>query len=360
MNSVISIVVFILSVSFLAFIHELGHYLAARFFNIEIEEFGLGFPPKAKSLFTWKGTEFTLNWIPFGAFVRPKGENDPDVLGGLGAAHPLKRLVVLLAGPFMNLVVGVVLFSFIFIQTGVPNEKIVIIGGVVKDSSAEAAGLAGGDVVKAANGAVIDDTTKLRSIIQANAGQVVALDILRAQQMLTLKVTPKANTTPAGEGVIGVYLTNPPMKVPWFNTLPYAVQVSNEYAKQMFITPIKLIAGQLPADQSRLTSIVGLGNLFVQARERDAEAQSSPTTNEPAVTSLTLMAIISVALGITNLLPIPALDGGRILFLLPELLVRRRIPARYENVVHLVGFAALMLLMVVIMVQDIINPVTLP
>jgi len=359
MNNVLSVVVFILGVSFLAFIHELGHYLAARFFNIEIEEFGLGFPPKAKSLFKWKGTEFTLNWIPFGAFVRPKGENDPDVPGGMASAHPLQRLVVLVAGPLMNLIVGVVLFSLIFIQTGVPNEKVVIIGGVVKDSSAEVAGLTGGDVVKAANGAAIDDTTQFRSIIQANAGQVIALDIMRAQQTLSVKVTPKANNTPAGEGVIGVYLTNPPMSVSWFETLPYALRVSNEYAKQMFITPIKMITGQLPPEQSRLTSIVGLGNLFVQARERDQEAQASPS-NAPAVTSLTLMAIISVALGITNLLPIPALDGGRILFLLPELLVRRRIPARYENIVHLIGFAALMLLMVVIMVQDIINPVALP
>jgi regulator of sigma E protease len=217
-----------------------------------------------------------------------------------------------------------------------------------------------GDVVKAANGTVIDDTGKLRSIIQANVGQVVAMDILRAQEQITIQVTPKAGSTPKGEGVIGVYLSNPPIMVPWIDTLPYAVKVSNEYAQTMFITPLKMITGQVQMDQNnRFTSIVGLGNLFVQARERDVQAQSN-ASDTPGVMSLTLMAIISVALGITNLLPLPALDGGRILFLVPELLVGRRIPAKYENTVHMIGFVALLLLMVVIMAQDILFPVILP
>jgi regulator of sigma E protease len=328
-------------------------------FNIEVEEFGLGFPPRAKRLFTWKGTDFTLNWIPFGAFVRPKGENDPEVAGGMAAAAPLKRLVVLLAGPFMNLVAGLILFSLIFLQTGVPDQKTVLIGGIVKESAAEAAGIQAGDVVTQVNGQLIDSTAALRAIIQANPGKEIALNVNRSGQSVTLKATPKSNP-PGGEGILGVMLTNPVINVPWFQTLPIAFDVSVEYARQLFTAPFKLILGQISPSEGRVTSIFGLGNMFVQARERDKEAQATPNSSTPAVTSLTLMAIISVALGITNLLPIPALDGGRILFLLPELLVRRRIPAKYENMVHVVGFMALLLLMVVVSVQDFISPPNLP
>ncbi|MDO8971081.1 MAG: M50 family metallopeptidase, partial [Saprospiraceae bacterium] len=184
------------------------------------------------------------------------------------------------------------------------------------------------------------------------------LELVRAGTVMTKKVTPRSNP-PKGEGIIGVILTNPLVNVAWFQTLPIAVDVAAEYSRQLFITPVKLIMGQLSPEQGRVTSIVGLGNMFVQARERDIESQTT-SSNTPAVTSLTLMAIISIALGITNLLPIPALDGGRIIFLLPELLLRRRIPAKYENAVHLAGFMALLLLMVVVTVQDIINPILLP
>jgi regulator of sigma E protease len=358
MTDAVSILLFILAVSFLAFIHELGHYLTSRFFNIEVEEFGLGFPPRAKKLFTWKGTDFTLNWIPFGAFVRPKGENDPEVPGGLASAPPLQRLVVLLGGPFMNIVMGVILFSLIFVQTGIPDPTSVVISEVVADSPAEKAGVLQNDVVKKANDQVVDSTSKLRQVIQVNPGKEVALDVLRSGQMITLRVIPNPNPT-TGEGLIGVMLTNPVVSVAWYQTIPMAFNVSMEYCKQVLVLPYQWIMGQLSPEQSRVTSVVGLGSLFVQARQRDIETQAASSTT-PAVTSLTLVAIISVALGITNLLPLPALDGGRIFFLLPELLFRKRVPARYENVVHVVGFLALLLLMAVVVVQDIIYPVVLP
>ena len=356
MTNVVSILIFILAFSFLAFVHELGHFLIARLFNIEVEEFGLGFPPRAIRLFNWRGTDFTLNWIPFGAFVRPKGENDPEVAGGLGAAHPLKRLAVLLGGPFMNVIIGILLFSFIFMQTGIPDFSRVEIGGVIQDSAAEQYGLQTGDIIASANGTQISDVEKLRSIIQSSPDQSIAMGIVRDGQDKTIAITPKISD---GLGVIGVYLSNPLVVAPWIDTLPYAANISVEYVRQLIALPGKIIMGQISPEQGRLTSVVGLGNMFVQARERDIQAESS-AAGTPAVTSLSLVALISVALGITNLLPLPALDGGRIVFLLPELLLRKRIPAKYENTVHMVGFLALLLLMVVVTVQDIVNPINLP
>src|SRR5512139_2779013 len=101
------LIVFILGLAALIFIHELGHVIPARLLNVEVEEFGIDFPPRLTKLFEHKGTVFTLNWIPLGGFVRPKGENDPSVPGGLAAASPWVRLGVLVAGPMMNLLTGV-------------------------------------------------------------------------------------------------------------------------------------------------------------------------------------------------------------------------------------------------------------
>ena len=123
--------------------------------------------------------------------------------------------------------------------------------------------------------------------------------------------------------------------------------------------PVRLIMGSVSADETRFVGPKGMYDIYSQARETDQENAGS-STPAATVNTLWLLANISLALGVTNLLPFPALDGGRILFLLPELLFRKRIPANYENMVNLVGFALLLLLMVVVTAQDIINPIVLP
>jgi len=122
-----------------------------------------------------------------------------------------------------------------------------------------------------------------------------------------------------------------------------------------------LISGQISPSQARPVGLVGMGRFFAQTVARDEQIRQSPTTQSgPAINTLALLALVSAALGWTNLLPIPALDGGRILFLLPEILFRKRIKPEHENLVHLIGFASLIILMVYITIQDIINPVLLP
>lgn len=109
---------FILGIAVLIFVHELGHFLAARLLKVEVEEFGIGFPPRLVKLFERNGTIYSLNAIPLGGFVRPKGENDPSIEGGLAAASPWVRLGVLFAGPLMNLIVGVILGVLLFYSMG--------------------------------------------------------------------------------------------------------------------------------------------------------------------------------------------------------------------------------------------------
>ena len=112
------------------FIHELGHFLAAKAVGIAILEFGIGFPPRLAKLFRWGETDFTLNWLPLGGFVRPKGENDPTVPGGLAAASPWRRLFVLVSGPGMNLLTAVVIYAIIFSRVGVPDTSRVLVASV--------------------------------------------------------------------------------------------------------------------------------------------------------------------------------------------------------------------------------------
>ncbi|HEX2979838.1 MAG TPA: site-2 protease family protein, partial [Anaerolineaceae bacterium] len=120
--------------------------------------------------------------------------------------------------------------------------------------------------------------------------------------------------------------------------------------------PGRLIRGQTSSDEARLVGPKAMFDIYSEARRRDSEAASSPIS-EPAVNVLWFVGSISVALGLTNLLPIPALDGGRIIFVIPEIILRRRIPQQYENLVHLIGFAALLLLMSYITIQDFTNPI---
>jgi regulator of sigma E protease len=124
--------------------------------------------------------------------------------------------------------------------------------------------------------------------------------------------------------------------------------------------PVQLIQGSLSPDEGRFVGPVGIFNIFETVREQDASIAATEPERPNNLNTIGLLATLSVALGLTNLLPIPALDGGRILFVLPELILRRRIPARYENMIHFVGFVALILLMIYVTTQDIVNPITLP
>lgn len=358
---ILSIIEFVIALGILITLHELGHLLIAKLMKIEVEEFGIGFPPRIARLFTWGGTEFTLNWIPLGGFVRPKGENDPAVPGGLAAANPWKRLAVLLGGSTVNIITGILLFSLLFTSLGAPDTTKVEIMSVVENTPAQQAGLLVGDQVTAVNGTPVASIEELSALIKEQVGKEVTLTVLRGGETVELRAVPRVNP-PEGQGALGISLGNPTTPVPWIKTLPVAAQVTWSQVTALISLPGQLIRGQVAPEEARMVGPVGMLNIYEQNRDRDIQnAQQAPgDLSAQILNRLALLATISVALGITNLLPIPALDGGRILFVLPEILFRRRVPAKYENMVHLVGFAALLLLMIYITTQDILRPIQLP
>lgn len=358
-NILFTILEFIIAIGLLAFLHELGHFLVARLFKIEVEEFGFGFPPRAVKLFTWGGTEFTLNWIPFGAFVRPKGENDPEIPGGLAAANPWKRLAMLFGGSTMNLATGVLIFSIVVSRLGIADVTKVKVSAVSEGSPAQTAGLIPGDIFLQVNGESIDSYEKLQNISQQNIGIEISLLIQRGEQTIETKLTPRKDP-PKGQKAMGLTLGNPTKSISVGESIPYGFQLTGQIITQMVQLPGKLIKGQVSPEESRVVGPVGMYSIFEQAREMDIESTASPTPASPAVNTLWLLGVISTALGFTNLLPIPALDGGRIIFVLPEIFLRRRVPAKYENLIHTIGFALLILVMVYVTMQDIFNPIVLP
>jgi len=333
---------FILGLAALIILHEIGHFLVARLLKVEVEEFGIGFPPRMVKLFEAGGTEFTLNWIPLGGFVRPKGENDPSVPGGLAAASPWVRLAVLFAGPVMNILVGVILGVMLFYSLGDPIENKVTVQNVAPGSPAEQAGLQPNDLIVAINGQAIDSFEKLQSLIESNLGQPVEMTFQRGDQTLTSSMTPRVDPPP-NEGSIGIQMTHPTRPTTLGTAVERGWTVAYENARGILLLPIRLLNGQASPEEGRLVGYKGMFEIYTQIQ--------SP---------LWFFMAISISLGVINLFPIPALDGGRILLTLPEILLRRRIPAQYENMIHLVGFTLLLILIIYINVQDFLNPIQIP
>lgn len=351
---------FILGLAALIVIHELGHFLAARFFKVPVEEFGIGFPPrlfgtardkdgnrqwfgaKAPENIDPNDTIFSFNAIPLGGFVRPRGENDPDVPDGLSAAKPGVRLGVLFAGPAMNLIVGILLAMLLVYTYGMPATDKVLINYVDPESPAASAGLVAGDIVLRFDNQPVSSVSQLVEMINARRGQAVEIIILRDSQELRLTATPRLDP-PENKGALGVVLGNPIEKVGIAGSMTYGFRQTYEYGRALLTLPMRLMSGEAQPQEGRLVGYKGMYEIYTGI-------------NNP----IFFFMIISISLGLLNLMPIPALDGGRILLTLPELIIRRRVPIKLENFLNAAGFLLLIALLIYVNLQDFINPAVFP
>jgi regulator of sigma E protease len=363
----VTFIIFVLALGGMIFIHELGHFIAARWAKIEVEEFGFGLPSKKLvTLFTWQGTEFTIHALPLGGFVRPKGENDPKVPGGLASANPWKRLVVLFAGPLMNLLTAVVVFSLLISFEGVPVPGKIAINSVSNNSPAEQAGMLPGDILVSLNGQSVAEVDEAIAIIRANLDKPVEMLVERGGKQVVINATPLSSRK-ASEGALGVGLGYPTRDATFIESISGGALVTGLQAATIVYLPVALIQGVIAPEDARFIGFKGIFDMFDVAVEEDVtsrqEAAAAPA-GAPAPTptnwTLNLIGILSISLGVMNLLPIPALDGGRILFTLPEILFRKRIPPQWENTVN--GIAMLMLigLMLFVNIMDFVDPAQIP
>ncbi|MBA4383473.1 MAG: hypothetical protein C0410_01935 [Anaerolinea sp.] len=356
-STVLNILEFILAFGALVFLHELGHFIAARTNKIEVEEFGFGYPPKMFRLFRAGGTDFTFNWIPFGGFCRMKGEaGDTLEVGSFAAANPWRRLATLLGGPITNLLIGMLIIAFLFTRMGAPDLTQVKIIDISPNSPASA-DLMVGDIISELDGQPVDSIEKLSLLVKPNLGNEVTLTILRDNKPLEILITPREKS-PEGEGAMGVTISNPVNQITYLQAIPMAFISTMDQGYQLMMLPVRLISGQIAAKDARMVSVKGIYDIFAQVQTIDKqEAAIDPSVK--GLTVLNFLAMISIALGFTNLLPIPALDGGHIIFLIPEILFKKRVKPELEGRVHFIGYVILMGLMVVMVINDIINPVIL-
>lgn len=354
-SGLVTIAAFLLMLGLLVLVHELGHFLTAVWFGIKVEEFGLGYPPRAMVLFERDGVKYTLNWLPIGGFVRFSGEGDQIYgVGSLAAASPWKKIVVLFAGPLMNLLLAFAIFSAIFMARGIPaafdGARIDI---VYPGTPAERAGLRSGDLLISLAGRSIDtDLSEIRQIAAENRGRPIEAVVERDGARVVLVVTPgrwERDGVVYENGFGFAYAPNIQI-VP--ATLPQALTTGFSYTFEIlgrFIGGIGQMLGSLlgltQAPPGGVAGVVGIARGTGEVLQRDGWMGFWQWT-----------ALISLNLFLINLLPIPALDGSHILFALIEIARGgKKIPPEREAMVHAVGFMMLMGLMVVITVSDVAN-----
>jgi len=345
MEAFITVIAFLGILAVLIIAHEFGHYITAKASGVAVEEVGIGFPPRLLS-FKRGGTIYSLNAIPLGGFVKMAGEEDPKVAGSLASKSIPVRLLALSAGSLMNLLLPLLLFSVAFM---VPHNVVygqVQVDEVAAGSPAARAGIAAGDTIFEIDGNKVNNIGDVQRQIQLKLGQPVALLIKHVDGTTEeVRAVPRWQP-PEGEGAIGVAVgvvspTVVRQSYPFWQAIPMGVQECIETFVLFKNGIISMVIGSVPRV---VAGPVGIAQLTGEV----AQAGLSPL--------LEFAAFLSINLGIINLLPLPALDGGRIAFVLLEAVRRgKRISARIEGMIHMAGFALLIGFILLVTYQDIIR-----
>jgi regulator of sigma E protease len=347
-------------------VHELGHYITAKMFGVKVLEAGLGYPPRAWG-FTWRGTIYSVNWLPLGGFVRLLGEEDPSDPESLAAQPAWKRLIVLAAGSGMNILLPILLFAIAFM---VPREIPLgpaVIEVVEGGSPAAEAGLQPGDTIRELEGREVKNTTDAGRIIRLNMGETIEFTVVRqvlggGEQVLEIPVKARWDP-PSGQGPTGIRIANLAGTIPQCATFTNPPPECRPTETQSYNPLTALGKGWTATWDSLILARNQIIGLFHGGQGPDvagpvgiAQATGEVVEESGWQTLLEFAALLSINLAIINMLPLPMLDGGRIAFVLLEV-VRggRRIAPEKEAIVHLVGLGLIITMAVVVTYFDIIR-----
>lgn len=365
-----SIIIFVIILAVLILVHEFGHFLFAKLFKIRVDEFGVGYPPRAYTFFTWRGTKFTLNWIPFGGFVKIFGENGEETQISEGAtsepraegksfmqAPKLAQAVVLIAGVSFNLIFAWILISAGFViglptstssfdASRIENPKLVITL-VSPDSPAAQAVLKSGDVITAvsSDGRSAKDLTPeaVSEFIGSHGEDKINISYSRGNEQGRVELTPVPgiieDRKAVGISMDTIGTLSLPIHLALWEGAKTTVNLTKDTALGLARFMYDTVRGH--SDFSQVTGPVGIVGLVGDASKLGF------------VYLLSFTAFISINLAVINLVPFPALDGGRLLFVIIEAIKRSPISSRVSLVLNTVGFAILLIFMVLVTIQDV-------
>lgn len=341
----ITIVSFLIVIAVLILAHELGHFITARASGVSVLEFGLGFPPRLIAVKRGE-TTYSLNVIPLGGFVKMAGEEDPSIPRSLASKSTGTRLLVLGAGSLMNFLLPLLLFSIAFM---IPHNQVigqVTVEEVAPDSPAARAGIMPGDIILRANDTAINNGGDLHRYLQLNLGKEITL-LVQHPDATTESVRALARwKPPPGQGATGVVIRTANARVvserfPFWQAIPMGVTASIETFVLFKNGIASMILGTAPVE---VAGPVGIAQITGEV----ARTGISPL--------LEFAAFLSINLAIINIFPLPALDGGRMAFVLVEWFRRgKRIPAKTEALVHMIGFVTLIAFILLVTYRDIIR-----
>jgi regulator of sigma E protease len=367
MDVLATILAFVGVLVLLVVIHELGHFLVAKAAGITVQEFGIGFPPRIAST-TWRGTRYSVNWIPLGGFVRMLGEDGDSeadrmreqglseaaveraMVGAFNRKPILVRLAVLLAGVVMNFLLAIAVFAVAF-SVSQPIRVPPLTVTEIQSASPAEGNLEVGDRIFTADGRTFERSEDMVEYIGDQAGKPVELGVERNGTRTTVSVTPRqlteeqrqAGVGPVGFGLRPEVVMGPPAASSPVDAVASAGQVTVELARQ--------IPGGLA---STVAGLIGLAPNTGEARGPIGIAQvTGEVLHQTLFDQLVFIALLSVNLAVLNVLPFPPLDGGRVAVTLIEAVRRRRLPAEREALIYLTGFLVLIALVILISIQDI-------
>ena len=348
MDILITLVAFLAVLIVLVLAHECGHFFTARATGVRVEEFGIGFPPRLISVKRGE-TRYSLNAMPLGGFVKLAGEEDPSVPGSLAGKSTWVRVLVLASGSVMNAILPILLFSVAFMIPHNVASGQVVVAEVIADSPAAQAGIVEGDAILMINENPVHNIGDVQRSIQLKLGQEIDITVEHGDATReTLQMIPRWRP-PEGQGATGIVvkLTDADtvrQSYPFWKAIPMGVSECIETYVLFKNVIISMLIGSAP-------TVVGGPVAIAQISGEAARAGLSYL--------LEFAAFFSINLAIINIFPLPALDGGRIAFVLLEWLRRgKRVSPRIEGIVHTAGFFALIAAMAAITYQDIIRIVT--
>ncbi len=349
-----------LSLLFLLITHELGHFLIAKKLGVKVEEFGIGYPPKIIGKKIGE-TVYSINLLPFGAFVRMLGEDGKEKGERSFASKPVwQRMLIVVGGVASFWLIAFLIISLTAAFGGLPQQvsdsyqgkAYVEILQVAKNSPAALSGLKAGDIIFSAsllesdNKAKIDKISELIDYINLAAGKKIKLSIIRGDKMLNFSLAPRKNL-PKGQGAMGIAISRiSKVKYPILKSFLIGAEITAkktiELPKESFLALLKYLEGK-KNNNVQMLGPIGIGSLMGNA------LSSSPSN------FFIILAIIAIWLAVFNILPIPALDGGKLLFLMIEAIRKKPLSQKTEGAITTFFFAVLLLLMVAVTVNDIIK-----